>query len=56
MENTDNTNGYPFLDEVEVDLHVFSTLMLNRVGGEVDGTAVVAVHEAGGLQRMVEFL
>jgi len=56
MENTDNTNGYPFPDEVEVDLHVFSTLMLNRVGGEVDGTAVVAVHEAGGLQRMVELL
>ena len=56
MENTDNTNGYPFPDEVEVDLHVFSTLMLNRVGGEVDGADVVAVDEAGRVEGLIQLL
>ena len=53
MENTNSTNGHPFTDKVKVDLHVLSALMLNRVGGEVDGVDVVAVDEAGSFQRMM---
>jgi hypothetical protein len=56
MENTNSTNGHPFTDKVKVDLHVLSALMLNRVGGEVDGADVVAVDEGGGLQVVVKLL
>ena len=56
MKNTDGSNGDPFSDEVEVDFHVLGALMLNGVGGEVDGADVVAVDEAGRLQRVMKFL
>jgi len=56
MKNTDGSNGDPFPDEVEVDFHVLGSLMLNRVGGEVDGADVVAVDEADRLQRVMKFL
>ena len=49
MEHTDSPNGDPFPDEVEVDFHVLGSLMLDGVGGEVDGADVVAVDEAGEL-------
>jgi hypothetical protein len=52
MDSTD-TNGDPFLEEVEVDFHVLGALMLNGVGGEVDGVDVVTVDEAGRIQRVV---
>ena len=53
MKNTDDSNGDPFPDEVEVDFHVLGALMLNGVG---DGADVVAVDEAGRIQRMVKLL
>ena len=53
MKHTDNPNGDPFPDEVKVDFHVLGTLMLNGVGGEVDGADVVVVDEAGSFQRMM---
>jgi hypothetical protein len=56
MKNTDGSNGDPFPNEVEVDFHVLGALMLNGVGGEVDGANVVAVDEAGRIQRMVKLL
>ena len=56
MKNTDGSNGDPFSDEVEVDFHVLGALMLNGVGEEVDGADVVAVDEAGRIQRMVKLL
>ena len=56
MEHTDSPNGDPFPDEVEVDFHVLGSLMLDGVGGEVDGADVVAVDEAGGLQRLMQLL
>ena len=43
-------------DEVEVNFHVLGALMLNRVGGGVDGTDIVTVEEGGKLQRVVQFL
>jgi hypothetical protein len=56
MKNTDNTKGNPFKDEMEINFHVLGVLVLNWVGGEVDSTDVVAVDEAGSVERMVEFL
>ena len=56
MKYTDSPKSDPFPDEVKVDFHVLGTLMLNRVGGEVDGADVVAVDEAGGLQRLMQLL
>ena len=53
MKYTDSPKSDPFPDEVKVDFHVLGTLMLNGVGGEVDGADVVAVDEAGSFQRMM---
>jgi hypothetical protein len=46
VKDTDITDGNTFLDEVEVDLDMLCTLVLNGVGGEVDDTVVVAVDES----------
>lgn len=43
-----------FTNKIEINLHMFGTLMLNQVGGEVDGADVIAVHYCGLLQGMVE--
>jgi len=53
VKYTDSPKSDPFPDEVKVDFHVLGTLMLNGVGGEVDGADVVAVDEAGRIQRVV---
>jgi hypothetical protein len=53
VEYADSTKGDAFSDEMKVDLHMLGALMLYGVGGEVDGTDVVAVDEAGGLQWLV---
>jgi hypothetical protein len=45
-----------FLDEVEVDLDILGALMLNGIGGEVDGTDVVIVDESALRQRDMELL
>jgi hypothetical protein len=42
----DITDGNAFQDEVEVDLDMLCTLVLNGIGGEVDGTDVITVDES----------
>ena len=34
-------------NEVKIDLNVLGALILNRVGGHVDGTDVVTIHQCG---------
>jgi hypothetical protein len=46
VQYADITDGNVFLNQVEVNLDMLHTLMLNGVGGEVDGTDVVAVDES----------
>jgi hypothetical protein len=46
MPDVGIADGNKFLDEVEVDLDMLGTLILNGVSGEVDGAAVVAVDES----------
>ena len=42
MQHTDLTHGNTIANEVETDLDVFHTLMLDGVRGHVDGADVVA--------------
>jgi hypothetical protein len=46
MQDTDITDGNVFPDEVEVDLDMLNMLVLNEIGGEVDGTDIVTVDES----------
>jgi hypothetical protein len=46
VQDMDITDGNTLTDEMEVDLDVLCTLVLNGVGGEVDGADVVTVDES----------
>jgi hypothetical protein len=50
------TDDHAFLHKVEVDLDMLRALVLNAVGGEVDGVDVVVVDEGALRQRSVELL
>jgi hypothetical protein len=56
VQDTDITDGHVFLHKVEVDLDMFHAVVLNGVGGEVDGADVVAVDECALRQWSVELL
>jgi hypothetical protein len=43
VQDIDITDGNAFPDELEVDLDMLCMLVLNGVGGEVDGTDVVTI-------------
>jgi hypothetical protein len=43
VQDAEITDGNSFLDEVEVDLNMLCTLVLNEVSGEVDGADIVIV-------------
>jgi hypothetical protein len=47
MQDTKITNCNSLSDKVKIDLNVFSSLMLNWVGGHVDDTDVVIEHHRG---------
>jgi hypothetical protein len=53
MQDTKITNCNSLPDEVEVDLNMFGELMLNWVGGHVDGTDIVTEHQCGAVKRGV---
>jgi hypothetical protein len=46
VQDADITDGNAFPDEVEVDLDMLCMLVLNGVGGELDGADVVVVGES----------
>jgi hypothetical protein len=54
MEDTDIAKSNMFLNEVNVDLHMFGALMLNWVGGHVDRTDVT-IYQGRLRQRSVQF-
>jgi hypothetical protein len=45
VQDVDITDGNVLPNEVEVDLDMLHTLVLNGVGGEVDGADVVTIDE-----------
>jgi hypothetical protein len=56
VQDTDITDGHGLPHEVEVDLDMLCALVLNEVGGEVDGADVVAVDESAICQLSMELL
>jgi len=56
VKNMDSTHGNLFADEMKVNFHVLSALMLYGVGGEVDDANIVAVDKTSGVQGMVNLL
>jgi hypothetical protein len=56
MQDMDITDGNGFPNEVEVDLDMLGVLMLNAVGGEVDGADVVTIDESALQQWGMELL
>jgi hypothetical protein len=56
VQDADITDGNAFPDEVEVDLDMLCALVLNGVGGEVDGADVVVIDESALRQRSMELL
>jgi hypothetical protein len=46
VQDANITDGNAFPDEMEADLDMLCTLVLNGVGGEVDGADVVTVDES----------
>jgi hypothetical protein len=56
VKNANSSTGDPFADEVEVDFDMLRALVLDGVGGEVDGADVVAEDQGARGQRAVELM
>jgi hypothetical protein len=56
VQDVDITDGHAFPHKLEVDLDMLHTLMLNEVGGEIDGADVVTVDEDALHQQSVDLL
>jgi hypothetical protein len=44
VQDADFTKGDSLSDEVEVDLNMLGSLMLNRVGGEINGADIITIN------------
>jgi hypothetical protein len=47
MEDTNVSDGNALVNKVKINLNILGALVLNGVGGEVDGANVVAVYQSG---------
>jgi hypothetical protein len=56
VQDIDISDGNAFPDEVEFDIDMLCTLLLNGVGGEVDGVDIVIVDESALWQWSMELL
>jgi hypothetical protein len=56
MEDADLADGDLLSNKVEINLRMLGALMLNGVGGEVDGADVVAVDQRASRQRTLELM
>jgi hypothetical protein len=54
MKDTNITNSNTLLNKVKINLNVLGALMLNGVGGHVDGADVVTIDQGGSSQGRVE--
>ena len=54
MKNANSSTGDPFADEVKVDLDMLRALVLDGVGGDVEGADVVAEDQGARGQWTVE--
>jgi hypothetical protein len=56
MENSNLAESHLLTDEVDVNLDVLGTAMVDRVGCHVNSADVVTVNDCGDLQRNMKFL
>ena len=56
MQNARVTKCNPLLDEVKIDLNMLRPLVLNRIGGHVDGADVVTTLQSGSVEGSVQLL
>jgi hypothetical protein len=56
VKNTNNSTGDPFADEVKVDLDMLRALVLDEVGGQVDGADIVAEDQGARGQGTLELV
>jgi hypothetical protein len=56
MEYADLTDDDFLSDKMKINLHMFSALMLNGVGGEVHGADVVAVDESASRRQTLKLM
>ena len=54
MEDSNIADGDAIADEMQIDLHMLGLLVLDRVGGEVHRTDVVAVDQCALGERAVK--
>jgi hypothetical protein len=54
VEDTNAPNGNALTDKVKINLNMLGALVLNGVGGEVDGTDIVAIDQSGPRQGAVQ--
>jgi hypothetical protein len=56
MEDTDLADGNLLSDKMKINLHMLDVLMLNGVGGEVNGADVVTVDKGAPRRRGLELM
>jgi hypothetical protein len=56
MKNTNFAKSHLLANEVDADLDVLGTAVVDRVGCHVDSANVIAVDDYSNLQRNIEFL
>ena len=56
VQDTHITEGDALSDEVEINLDMLRTLMLNRVRGEINHTDIVTIDNSRTPERRMEFL
>jgi hypothetical protein len=56
VQDADITDGHAFPHKVEFDLNMLHALVLNGVGGEVEGVDIAAVDEGALHQWNMELL
>ena len=56
MKNTNFAESHLLANEVDVDLNVLGTAVMNWVGYHVDSADIVAIDDSGDSQRNMQFL
>jgi hypothetical protein len=56
VQDADITDGHASPYKVEVNFDIFHALVMNEVGGEIDGADVITVDEGALHQRSIKLM
>ena len=56
MKHPNRPSRYAFTDKVNINLDVFGTLMLHRIGREIHYIGIVPIDNSGTLERNLQLL